>query len=84
MLPLTFITGLFGMNVGIEGGSVLGMSKVLAFAAVCVALAAIAWLEYAFFVRRRLVTPMRRRKKPRRERARPAASEDRGQPTSSP
>jgi zinc transporter len=55
MLPLTVITGLFGMNVGIAGGSYRGMSSTLAFLAVCAAMTIIAWLGYRFLVRRDLL-----------------------------
>jgi zinc transporter len=55
MLPLTFITGLFGMNVGIAGGSYRGMSSTVALLVVCAALAIIAWLGYRFLVRRDLL-----------------------------
>jgi zinc transporter len=55
MLPLTFITGLFGMNVGISGASYRGMSSTLAFLAVCAGLAIIAWLGYRFLMRRDLL-----------------------------
>lgn len=55
MLPLTFITGLFGMNVGIPGASYRGMSSTLAFLAVCVALMIIAWLGYRFLMRRKIL-----------------------------
>jgi zinc transporter len=55
MLPLTFITSVFGMNVGIAGSSVRGMSSTLAFVGTCAALAIIAWLEYRFLVRRNLI-----------------------------
>jgi zinc transporter len=65
MLPLTFITGLFGMNVGITGASYRGMSSTLAFLSVCAALAIIAWLQYRFLVRNGLLT---RSAPPRRQR----------------
>lgn len=55
MLPLTFITGLFGMNVGISSGSHRGMSSTLAFLDVCAGLAIIAWLGYRFLMRRDLL-----------------------------
>ena len=55
MLPLTFLTGLFGINVGISGASYPGMSGALTFLAVCAALGIIAWLEYKFLMRRDLL-----------------------------
>lgn len=55
MLPLTFITGLLGINVGISGASYRGMSSALAFLVVCVALTIIAWLGYRFLMRRDLL-----------------------------
>ena len=55
MLPLTFITGLLGINVGISGASYRGMSSTLAFLAVCAALTMIAWLGYRFLMRRDLL-----------------------------
>ena len=64
MLPLTFITGLFGMNIGVAGASYNGMSSTLAFLAVCAALAILAWLQYRFLARRDLLVrarPLHRR-----------------------
>lgn len=64
MLPLTFITSLFGMNIGLAGASYLGMSSTLAFLAVCAVLAILAWLQYRFFARRDLLVrarPLHRR-----------------------
>ena len=55
MLPLTVITGLLGINVGIPGGSIRGMSSALAFPVVCAALTIIAWLGYRFLMRRDLL-----------------------------
>ena len=55
MLPLTFLTGLLGMNVGIAGASYRGMSSTLAFLAVCAALAIVAWLGYRLLMRRDLL-----------------------------
>ena len=55
MLPLTFMTGLFGMNVGISGGSYRGMSSTAAFLAVCAVMVLIAWLGYRFLGRRDLL-----------------------------
>ena len=55
MLPLTFITGLLGINVGISGASYRGMSSALAFLVVCAGLAIIAWLGYRFLMRRDLL-----------------------------
>jgi zinc transporter len=55
MLPLTFITGLLGIDVGISGGSSRGMSSALAFLVVCAALMIIAWLSYRFLIRRDLL-----------------------------
>jgi CorA-like Mg2+ transporter protein len=64
MLPLTFITGLFGMNVGITGASDRGMSSTLAFLGVCAALTIIAWLQYRFLVRHNMLmhAPPRQRR----------------------
>jgi zinc transporter len=55
MLPLTFITGLLGINVGIAGASYSGMSSTLAFLIICAILAVIAGLEYMLFVRRNVL-----------------------------
>ena len=55
MLPLTFITGLLGINVGISGASYRGMSSALAFLVVCAALTMTAWLGYRFIMRRDLL-----------------------------
>ena len=55
MLPLTFIAGVLGMNVGISGASFRGMSSTLAFLGVCAVLTIIGWLEYRFLVRRDLM-----------------------------
>ena len=64
MLPLTFITGLLGMNIGLAGASYSGMSSTLAFFAVCAALAVLAWLQYRFLARHDLLVrarPLHRR-----------------------
>lgn len=55
MLPLTFVTGLFGMNVGIEGGSYRFMEAAPTFLGICAALAVLAWVEYRFIKRRQLL-----------------------------
>jgi len=55
MLPLTFVTGLFGMNVGIEGGSYRFMQAPLTFLGICAALGVLAWVEYRFIKRRQLL-----------------------------
>ena len=64
MLPLTFITGLLGINVGITGASYRGMSSSLAFLFICALLAIVAWLEYRLLIRRNLLIrpPSRARK----------------------
>ena len=48
MLPLTFITGLLGLNIVISGGSVRGISNAWALLAVCAALTIVGWLGYQF------------------------------------
>jgi zinc transporter len=55
MLPLTFLTSLFGMNIGIKGGSYRFMDGTAAFLLVCVTLAVIALVEYRFVRRRHLM-----------------------------
>jgi zinc transporter len=55
ILPLTFITGLFGINVGIAGASYRGMSSTLAFLAMCAAMMIIAWVGYRLLMGRDLL-----------------------------
>jgi zinc transporter len=60
MLPLTFITGVLGMNVGISGASYSGMSSTLAFLVVCAALAILGGVVYRFLGRQGLLLPWSR------------------------
>ena len=55
LLPLTFVTGLFGMNVGIRGASYAFMEGTLAFLIVTLILVAFGWLEYRIARKRRLL-----------------------------
>jgi Mg2+ and Co2+ transporter CorA/anti-anti-sigma regulatory factor len=55
LLPLTLVTSLFGMNVGIHGGSYRWMDSTFAFIAICVGLVLLAWGQYRFIRRRHLI-----------------------------
>jgi zinc transporter len=57
LLPITAVTGLLGMNVGVAGASYRFMGGSLAFVAVVVVLVVLAWLEYHFMRKRRLLLP---------------------------
>jgi zinc transporter len=59
LLPVTAITGLLGMNVGVEGASYRFMGGSLAFVGVVILLVLLAWLEYRFMQKRHLLLPQR-------------------------
>ncbi|HEY8210946.1 MAG TPA: CorA family divalent cation transporter [Myxococcaceae bacterium] len=55
MLPLTFLTGLMGINVGIQGASYRWMESTRAFFLTFAALAVLAWLEWQLIKRQHLL-----------------------------
>jgi zinc transporter len=55
LLPLTLLTSLLGMNVGIRGASYRWMDSTLAFVIVCAGLVVLAWAQYRFIRRRHLL-----------------------------
>lgn len=55
LLPLTAITGLLGMNVGVPGASYPFMGNAWAFVLVTLALGVLAWFEYRFMRKRHLL-----------------------------
>jgi zinc transporter len=55
LLPLTVITGLLGMNVGVAGASYRFMDNSSAFILVTLLLGLLAWLEYRFLRKRHLL-----------------------------
>jgi Mg2+ and Co2+ transporter CorA len=57
LLPITAITGLFGMNVGVHGASYRFMDGSMAFVLVAIALCLFGWLEYRFMRSRHLLLP---------------------------
>lgn len=57
LLPITAITGLLGMNVGVAGASYRFMGSSLAFVVVVIVLVLLAWVEYRFMQKRHLLLP---------------------------
>lgn len=57
LLPITAITGLLGMNVGVPDASYRFLGSSLAFVLVVVFLCILGWLEYWYMRRRRLLLP---------------------------
>ena len=55
MLPLTFVTGLLGMNVGLKGASYRGLESMGSFLLIVAALAVLAWYEVLLIKRRHLL-----------------------------
>ena len=55
LLPLTFVTGLFGMNIGVRGGSYRFMESTTAFILVTLGLGVLGWLAYRLFKTRHLL-----------------------------
>jgi zinc transporter len=58
LLPITAISGLLGMNVGVAGASYRFMGGSLAFVLVVAGLAVLAWFEYRFMRLRNLLPKM--------------------------
>lgn len=55
LLPITAITSVLGMNVGVPGASYRFMSGPLTFAVIVVLLIALGWVEYRFMQKRKLL-----------------------------